>query len=250
MPDPLTEALTVLRRHSATYVEPVMAMPPRLHETMAATYLIMRGIDEIEDHPDLPPDVKDQLLTGVSCALQTRNIPGRLQAVFADHRDALPAVTLRLADWCALAPPEIAPRVLDAFTAMADRMAVWARRGWRIRDVDDFDHYVFSVAGVLGMLLCDLWAWYDGTRVDRSLMLGYARGIQGANILADLNTDRERGVDFLPAGWGAAELVDYVTTELTAADRMTLSLPDPGPARTWCTRPLAVAWAEVQGQRA
>ncbi|QDY77385.1 squalene/phytoene synthase family protein [Streptomyces qinzhouensis] len=245
----LTDALTELRRHSVTYVDPIMAMPPRLKEAKTAVYLLMRGIDEIEDHPFLDSAAKDQLLTDVACALQTRNTEARLKAAFADHHDFLPPVTLRLADWVALAPADIAPRIVDAFVAMADRMALWARRDWRIRDVDDFDHYVFSVSGVLATLLCDLWAWHDGTRVDRSLMMGYARGIQGANILADLQVDRERGVDFLPDGWTSAELSDYVLVELTLADKMFACLPDPGPARIWCTRPLQIAWAALQESR-
>ncbi|MGW2184438.1 squalene/phytoene synthase family protein [Streptomyces sp. NPDC001719] len=241
----LTEALSTVRRHSVTYYEPVMAMPPGLHETMASVYLLMRGIDEIEDHTDLSTSVKDRLLTDVSCALQTRNTREQLRGVFAEHRACLPEVTLRLADWCQLAPPSIAARVIDGCAALAERLAVWARRDWRIRTVDDLDHYIFSASATLGTLLCDLWAWHDGTRADRSLMMGYARGVQGANILADQRADRDRGVSFLPQGWGVAELATYVRTELRVADQFFAALPSPGVGRDWCSRPLGNAWTAL-----
>ncbi len=240
----LTAALSEARQWSTTYYRPLLAMPPGLQEAKVSFYLLFRGIDEIEDHPALAATVKDTVLTEVACALQTRNIAGRLDAAFAEHRDVLPDVSLRLADWCALAPPSIAPRILDAAIAMANRMAVWSRRGWRMRDVDDLDEYAFSVAGVVATLLGDMWAWHDGTQVDRGQMMSYARGCQAANILADLAVDRERGVDFLPEGWTVADLATYVHTELSLADRWMATLPDPGPARVWCSRAMEVAWAQ------
>ncbi|MFD0192999.1 squalene/phytoene synthase family protein [Streptomyces albidoflavus] len=245
----LDKALSEMNRWSTTYYPPITQMPAGLQEAKLSFYLLFRGIDEIEDHPRLPAPVKDQLLTGVACALQTRNIGGRLDAVFAQHRDALPEVSLRLADWCALAPPFIAPRVVDAAIAMSDRMAVWSRGNWRIRDVDDFDHYAFSVAGVVATLLCDMWAWHDGTQVDRTAMMSYARGCQAANILADMAVDRARGVDFLPDGWTINDLRAYTLAELELADAMVAELPDPSPARTWCGRAMEVAWAQVHKAR-
>ncbi|GAB2713477.1 squalene/phytoene synthase family protein [Nocardia thraciensis] len=245
----LDEALTEVRRWSTTYYRPITQMPSGLQEAKVSFYLLFRGIDEIEDHGELTAPVKDRLLTDVSCALQTRTIDGRLDTAFAPYRQILPAVSLRLAHWCALAPRFIAPRIVDAAIAMADRMAVWSRHNWRIRDVDDLDQYAFSVAGVVATLLCDMWAWHDGTQVDRTAMMSYARGCQAANIVADQAVDRERGVDFRPAGWTVADLLDYTLTELAVADDMVAALPDPSPARIWCSRAMEIAWAQIEQAR-
>ncbi|WP_431937756.1 squalene/phytoene synthase family protein [Nocardia grenadensis] len=246
----LNSALDEVRRWSTTYHRPLSQMPPGLQEAKVSFYLLFRGIDEIEDHPELDASVKEMLLTDVACALQTRNIDGRLRIAFADHHDALPEVSLRLADWCELAPAFIAPRIVDAAIAMANRMAVWSTKEWRLHDVDDLDHYTFSVAGVVATLLCDMWAWHDGTQVDRSQMMSYARGVQAANILAGLAVDRERGIDFLPDGWAVTDLMSYAGTELALADRMVAALPTPGPAHTWCSRAMEVARAQLDHARA
>lgn len=240
------DVLKQIEHWSTTYRDPILAMPPGLQEAIAGTYLLARGIDEIEDHPELDALTKNLLLNGVSMALQTRAIDARLRRLFAGYRSTLPEVTLRLADWCRLPPPEIAPRIVDTFAAMAAHMAVWARRGWQIHDVDDLDHYMFSAACVMGMLLCDLWAWHDGTQVNRTLMMGCARGVQAANILADRAVDRSRGVDFAPDGWGVPELAKYVRTELAVADRLYISLPERSPAHVWLTASITGARAALE----
>lgn len=245
----LNSALDEVHRWSTTYYRPLSEMPPGLQEAKVAFYLLFRGIDEIEDHPELAASVKETLLTDVACALQTRNINARLRIAFAEHHDALPEVSLRLADWCELAPAFIAPRIVDAAVAMAHRMAVWSTKDWHLHDIDDLDHYTFSVAGVVATLLCDMWAWHDGTQVDRSQMMSYARGVQAANILAGLAVDRERGIDFLPDGWTVTDLMSYTGSELALADHMVAALPARAPAHVWCSRAMEVAWAQLDHAR-
>ncbi|GAA2808710.1 squalene/phytoene synthase family protein [Crossiella cryophila] len=245
MPPILTEALNVLRRHSITYVEPVMAMPPGLHETMAGTYLLMRGIDEVEDHPSLAPQRKVALLEGISKAIQGRLTHSALQHTFAADAEALPEVSLRLADWASLLADPIAARILEAFATMAERMADWCGQDFRISTERDLDQYTYAVAGSLALMLGDVWAWYDGTQANRAWLLGYGRGVQAANILADQEADRERSVSFRPEGWTLAHLHDYAERELRLADRFYAALPANSPARIWCEKPLAQAWSVV-----
>lgn len=45
------------------------------------------------------------------------------------------------------------------------------------------DAYTFSVAGAVGLMLCEIWDWFEGTKTDRDLALGYGRGLQSVNIL-------------------------------------------------------------------
>ena len=61
-----------------------------------------------------------------------------------------------------LAPMTIAPRIWEATSTMADRMAYWAEIGWRIETEGHLNQYTFSVAGSVGLLLSDLWSWHDG----------------------------------------------------------------------------------------
>ena len=236
------DALAMLHRYSITYVRPVEAMPPGLREVMLAAYLIMRGIDEIEDHPTLDLVTKTFLLEGIGSAIEGRFDHSAMNALFAGRETSLPEVSLRLADWAALPPEDIAARVLEAFACMATRMAAWARRDFRIENGIDLDRYTYAVAGSLALLFGDIWAWFDGTRCNRAWLLGYGRGIQAANILKDRGEDLERGASFWPPGWEPRHLRAYAERELRLGDQLLVSLPAASPARRWCELPLANAW--------
>lgn len=245
----LQSAMEEVHRWSSTFYPIIQHSPTDLRAAKASFYLLFRGIDEIEDHPDLPTTVKVRLLTDVAAALQTRNVAGYLQEAFAEYQAVLPGVTLRLGEWAALAPAAIGARIIDAASAMASRMAFWCDRAWRIDTVDDFDHYLFSVAGTPGMLLCDIWAWHEGTRISRSGGMSLARGMQAANILADQAVDRERGVSFLPPAWTQDDLVDYTNRELSAAAEMVATLPMDSQAYAWCSHLIAVSQQRVTAAR-
>ncbi|MFE2729011.1 squalene/phytoene synthase family protein [Kitasatospora sp. NPDC059327] len=233
----LDDAHAMLRTYSTTWYEPVMAMPPGLNEATSCAYLLMRGIDEIEDHPALDGLTKARLLERVAGIWQSRYTAADFTAAFRGHEATLPEVTLRLAQWSALAPPQIGPRVVETFIAMAERMADWARHDFTVRTQADLDRYTYAVSGTLVLLLSDLWAWHDGTRADRTHAIGYGRALQAANILIDRDEDTGRGVDFWPHTWQADDMTRYVGTELALADAYLAALP-PGPARTFCAEPL------------
>jgi farnesyl-diphosphate farnesyltransferase len=143
-------------------------------------------------------------------------------------------------EWAMLAPSSIAPRVWDATAAMADRMAYWAENNWTIRTEAELDQYTFSVAGAVGLLLSDLWAWYDGTRTDRSYAIGFGRGLQAVNIARNHGEDLRRGVNFFPDGWMARDIHAYARRNLQLGDLYTQSLPK-GPALDFCKIPLTLA---------
>lgn len=228
---------------------PVLArMPTGLREAVASFCLLGYGIDEIEDHPGLTPRVKEHLLTEIACALQTRNVATRVDNILAPHQGALEGLALRLADGCALPPASIAPRIIDGAASRADKMAIWARRNWRIRNGDDLDQYTYSV-GSDALLLIDIWAWYDGTQVDRKEAISYGRCFQAADILSDLEVDRQRGVDFMPDGWTLNRLIEYTLIELGGAERLVESLPQGNLARAVFGGNLEVAKAQIERAR-
>jgi farnesyl-diphosphate farnesyltransferase len=236
----LDDAHEVVRHYSTTWYEPVMAMPPKLNEAVTCAYLLMRGIDEIEDHPELDVSTKVSLLNGFSLLVQRGPKSTDFGRLWAGQETVLPDVTVRMDEWVALAPPEIAPRVWDTFATMAERMAGWADSGFGVVTAESLDRYTYAVAGTLGLLLSDLWSWYDGTKTDRTNAVGYGRALQLVNILVDRDEDLGRDVDFWPRGWTAVDMISYATRELVLADAYVTVLPS-GPARTFCTEPLARA---------
>jgi farnesyl-diphosphate farnesyltransferase len=237
------DALQILKETSRTFYIPISILPSGLQEAVASAYLCMRAIDEIEDHPELDNATKAQILRSISLTLQA-GVDGfavdAFSVGFSGYESTLAEVSVRIREWSILAPETIAPRIWDATAAMADRMAYWAERNWKINTESDLDRYTFGVAGAVGLLLSDLWSWYDGTQTNRTQAIGFGRGLQAVNILRNHHEDLNRGVDFFPEGWNAANLQEYARRNLMLADAYTNSLPD-GPALNFCQIPLTLA---------
>ncbi len=240
------DALEVLRETSRTFYIPISQLPSGLKEAVTSAYLCMRAIDEIEDHPDLDNLTKAKLLRKISLVLQEAvehssflNFSAKLG--LSIH---LPEVTKRVGEWAILASETIAPRIWDVTAAMADRMADWAENNWTIHTESDLDRYTFSVAGAVGLLLSDLWGWYDHTNTNRTEAIGFGRGLQAVNIIRNHTEDLARGVDFFPDGWTEKDMQAYAQRNLLLADSYTNSLPS-GPARNFCQIPLTLAHATL-----
>jgi farnesyl-diphosphate farnesyltransferase len=239
-----TDALDMLKRTSRTFFIPISRLPAGLQEAVTSGYLCMRAIDEVEDDPKLDNRTKAILLRSISQTLQTNFATGDFTALLSDYQQELPEVTLRLGDWALLAPPSIAPRVWEATATMADRMAQWANNGWTIQTEADLDRYTFGVAGSVGLLLSDLWAWYNGTQSNRIHAVGFGRGLQAVNIIRNRSDDVERGVVFFPSGWHTEDMHAYARRNLALADAYTCALP-PGPVLDFCSIPLALAYTTL-----
>jgi farnesyl-diphosphate farnesyltransferase len=243
------DVMDTLRATSRTFFIPIYRLPPGLLEAVASAYLCMRAIDEIEDHAQLEKRLKIRLLHSISQLFQaqsdvdtfTRN---EFSAAFTGQQDKLPAVTLRLAEWACYAPKSIAPRIWDTTAAMAERMAYWVAKGWKIRTEADLDSYTYSVAGSIGLLLCDIWAWFAGEQLSRTHALHFGRGLQAVNILRNRVDDLARGVDFFPVGWKWEQMYHYAHQQLSLAEAYTRTLVSDSIAY-FIEIPLALAYATL-----
>jgi farnesyl-diphosphate farnesyltransferase len=243
----LKDGLDALKDTSRTFYIPISRLPPELQEGIASAYLCMRAIDDIEDHPDLDRATKVQLLKAISLTLQASDQQidhHAFASLFFAYQKSLPEVSLRIGEWAALAPASIAPRIWDATAAMSDRMAYWAETNWTVHTEADLNCYTFSVAGAVGLMLSDLWAWYDGTQTNRTDAIGFGRGLQAVNILRNHADDLSRGVEFYPDGWSNPEMQAYARRNLSLADTYTKALPK-GPALDFCKIPLTLAHATL-----
>jgi farnesyl-diphosphate farnesyltransferase len=239
-------ALDMLKKTSRTFFIPISRLPAGLlQDAVMSGYLCMRAIDEVEDHPELDNRTKAMLLHSISCTLQTSFSADDFTIALGGYEQVLPEVTLRVADWALLAPPSIAPRVWEATATMANRMARWAETGWTIQNEADLDRYTFGVAGSVGLLLSDLWAWYNGTQTNRIHAVGFGRGLQAVNIIRNHVEDVARGVEFFPYGWQVEDMDAYARRNLALADAYTSVLP-PGPVLEFCAIPLALAYATLE----
>ncbi|MCP6760149.1 MAG: phytoene/squalene synthase family protein [Fischerella sp. CENA71] len=241
------DALEILKETSRTFYIPISNLPSGLQEAVSSAYLCMRAIDEIEDHSGLDNFTKAVLLRTISLKLQAMSDSlntSEFALALSQHETLLAEVSVRIGEWALLAPKTIAPRIWDAIAAMADRMAYWAECGWTIDKEFDLDCYTYSVAGSVGLLLSDLWTWYDGTQTNRTYAIGFGRGLQAVNILRNRSEDLTRQVDFFPMGWSQEDMQMYASRNLMLADAYTNALPN-CPAKDFCQVPLALAHATL-----
>jgi farnesyl-diphosphate farnesyltransferase len=244
-----SDAKSVLKATSRTFYIPISRLPGGLQEAVGSAYLCMRAIDEIEDHPELDGEHKAILLSHISQAMQAQTAneefaPDELENVFRLYGRSLPEVTRRLGDWARQAPNAIAPRIWDATASMAERMAHWALSGWCIQTKADLDRYTFSVAGAVGLLLCDLGAWFDGFQMNRTRAIQFGRGLQTVNILRNRDEDLTRGIDYLPAGWDIGHMYQYARHNLMQAEAYAETLPH-SPFTYFIKIPLVLAMATL-----
>lgn len=230
------DAWEMLKDTSRTFYIPITHLPSGLREAVASTYLCMRAIDQIEDAPELDNSLKVKLLRNISLKFQTEVDGSTLNdfsKAFSPYQDQLEEVTTRIGEWALLAPKAIAPRIWDATAAMSERMAHWVSNQWQIETEADLNGYTYTVAASVGLLLSDLWAWYDGTQTNRVEALGFGRCLQAINILRNHTEDIARGVDFFPNGWNEEDMQMYARRNLDMTEAYIKSLP-PGPALEFC----------------
>jgi len=244
------DVLDTLKETSRTFFLPISRLPHGLQEAVASAYLCMRAIDEIEDHPHLDKLSKIRHLTTIGQLLQAQTSVATFalddfSALMKAQQHVLPEVTIRIGEWACLAPEAIAPRIWDAAATMAERMAHWVADDWKIQTEADLDRYTFGVAGAVGLLLCDLWAWFDGVQMNRTHAIQFGRGLQAVNMLRNRDEDLARNVDYFPAGWTQEHMQEYAYHNLLQAEAYTRTLP-PGPVVYFIKIPLVLAYETLQ----
>jgi farnesyl-diphosphate farnesyltransferase len=82
-------------------------------------------------------------------------------------------------------------------------MARWTQQGPAVDDEKDLDDYMFEVAGRVGYLVTQLFAWYSITIRNREkeimpLAREFGLGLQTVNVIRGLREDFNRGWVYIP----------------------------------------------------
>lgn len=239
------EAMAILKATSRTFFIPITFLEKDMKTTVAMAYLCMRAIDEIEDHEDISAEAKANMLRQTADLLKTQPFNAIAYAdIIAEYSDLLPEVTTRLADWLYLTPEGIRKQVADSCAEMAEGMAKWALKQWICHTREDLEEYTYYVAGLVGVMLSDVWRWGAGIETDRELAIGYGRGLQAVNILRNQEEDAERGVNYMPDGWTRDDLFAFAEENLAKADAYNASIKKRS-ILMFCKIPLALAHKTV-----
>ncbi len=221
----------MLRRVSRTYALTIPRLPPGLREVVANAYLLCRIADTIEDEPGLPPARKEMLLRDFAACVAGRADADALAAkLAAPLSDAVPAGeralvenTARIARIMHAFPPVRRRAIERCLQAMTLGMIEFRRKdaGKGLRDLAELERYCHHVAGVVAIMLAELFCEYSpatAARRDALLALAprYGQGLQMTNILKDIWADLARGDCWLPRELFRARGFDL--DDLRAAD--------------------------------
>lgn len=204
----LTLLEELLRAASRTFAIGIERLPGQLQDAVQIAYLLLRVSDYLEDNEEMQPEQKaellhmwDQVLAG---ELELHELMAQLtfpeeitpDALVAKHTPQVIAALNRLPD--GLRNP-IIKHVRDSTQGMAR----WALRGPDVVTEDDLDDYMHEVAGRVGYLLTNLFAWYSffiWMHKDRLMPLAreFGLALQTVNVIRGLRDDYERGWIFVP----------------------------------------------------
>lgn len=243
------DAMRVLKETSRTFYIPITFLEKELKYTVASAYLVLRAIDEIEDHEALSNDKKYHMLMQISELFKESFDEDKYLQILSPVKDDMPEVTIRLGEWIDACPERTRAVVLEASSEMAYGMAKWAKANWDIHTKADLDDYTYYVAGLVGVMLSQLWDLSAGVKTDRDLAIGYGRGLQAVNILRNQHEDyEERGVSFVPDDWNRDDLFKYAEDNLAKADAYMKDI-NKKTILLFCRLPLALAHKSLKAMK-
>lgn len=204
----------LLRATSRTFALSIERLPHNVREALCLAYLILRISDFLEDNDYMPAERKvallklwDEILEGAApaealVAELADRAPADADAEAAHQAPAVLAALRRL-------PPALQNHVLVHCRNSTQGMARWVRRGPDIPAEPDMDDYMHEVAGRVGYLVTDIFAWYSGwVAARRGALMPLARefglALQTVNVIRGLRKDYERGWIYVPESFCAA----------------------------------------------
>lgn len=211
----ITDTRKLLRIASRTFALSIESLPGLVGEAMCLAYLLLRVSDFLEDNHYMPTLRKVELLQLWDKILAGEEAPEKLVEAISDRPagddpDAQVAyATVEILAKVRALPEAIQTQMLIHVRNSTQGMARWVNRGPDIPQEDDMDDYMHEVAGRVGYLVTDIFAWYSGfIRARLAQLMPLARefglALQTVNVIRGLRKDYERGWIFVPESFCAA----------------------------------------------
>jgi farnesyl-diphosphate farnesyltransferase len=198
----------MLRQVSRTFALSIELLPQTLRDIITLGYLLFRVSDCLEDHAMLSPEEKSRLLRLWAAVLhgQEKSMTLTTEIAHLDSTDEEVYVAQQAGIILSALdrfPAEIQHIVREGARSTALGMAHWQVHGPYVEDEAAMDDYMHQVAGKVGYMLTDIFAWYiPRLRPKREKLRPLARefglALQTVNIIRGLRKDYERGWVFIP----------------------------------------------------
>jgi len=197
--DPKAFCYFALNRVSRSFAAVIRQLPAELEDAICAFYLVLRGLDSVEDDMHIPLDEKQKLLTNFYLHLGK----GKNYVGIGDTNDYR-ALMARFENVDAFFSqlPEHHQKIIRAICKkMGKGMVEFTEK--EVSSISDHDHYCHIVAGLVGLGLTQLFAaseFEDKTLLDH-LAAANSMGLflQKTNITRDYHEDLLEGRLFWPS---------------------------------------------------
>jgi len=198
----------MLRKVSRTFALSIEQLPQVLRDALTVSYLLLRVSDCLEDYQAMEVERKAQLLRLWARVLGGEASPESLTDRISDLDHSDPDVYVAqhagevIEQLCQL-PTEIQETVISCVIGTSLGMARWQEHGPFVEDEEALDDYMHQVAGRVGYLLTDIFAWYLPVIRERKAQLmplarEFGLALQTVNVIRGMHKDYERGWVFVP----------------------------------------------------
>ncbi|KAJ1724643.1 bifunctional farnesyl-diphosphate farnesyltransferase/squalene synthase [Coemansia erecta] len=189
-----------LEMTSRSFAAVIQELNPKLRDAICLFYLILRGLDTIEDDMTIPGAKKRDLLEKFHTVIYEDGWSFKESG--PDEKDALLLVefSVVVSEFKRL-PVEFQDIIADITRRMGSGMAKYTRA--RVETLDDYNEYCHYVAGLVGHGLSRLFSesGLEDKSVGENLDLANSMGLflQKTNITRDINEDVLDGRCFWPS---------------------------------------------------
>jgi farnesyl-diphosphate farnesyltransferase len=198
----------LLRITSRTFALGIERLPSILCDATTIAYLLLRVSDYLEDNEEMEAGEKVFLLNQWVNILreeeEVENLTSKLTNADTSNPDAIVAqhskeILLHLHSLPYAVQEIIVHHVINSTLGMAR----WTKQGPTVNDEKELDDYMFEVAGRVGYLITQLFAWYSITiRRKEKEMMPLARefglALQTVNVIRGIREDYDRGWVYIP----------------------------------------------------
>ncbi len=257
----------LLEKTSRTFALSIPVLPEPTRREVMVAYLLFRIADTFEDAAHWPPESRIAALADFRDLLagDSRNAAAALSALWAaqevsphkGYRELISEVPFVLDAFFALAPGAIAPiraHVSRSAEGMARIVSQTQDGRLTLHTVRDLQDYCYTVAGIVGEMLSELFL-LDRPTLDpiapylRERAATFGEALQLVNILKDSAGDAAEGRNYLPADEPRSEVFALARRDLGVAGDYILALQKAKAPRgliEFTALPVQLAWAALE----
>ncbi|HSH03622.1 MAG TPA: squalene/phytoene synthase family protein [Anaerolineae bacterium] len=230
----------MLRATSRTFTLSIELLPDVVGDAIAVSYLLLRVSDYLEDNEEMEAGRKADLLTLWADLLQAgqagdvSSLTTQLLELKNPDEEAYVAQQAHeILHQMRTLPEPVQEIIVHYVRETTMGMAKWQNDGPIIGTEDEMDDYMHYVAGVVGYLITEVFAWHSPVIKARKeelmpLSRQYGLALQTVNIIRGMRKDYERGWIFVPktyyegAGLSCAQMFEpaYRDRSLVVVNRL------------------------------